>query len=320
MQEAVTNAQDFYRAGTDALVAGDNFVEFTSPFSDNDYVLASVYALYEDSTRQNLVWDSLAADGFRVIGVVDDATVNYIAIRDLDSLGLAVENVGKVMASGTDPTMSYLNGAVDDSTITVINEELHVIPEFDTLRVDTLRVKDIQFTDTYWTDMSIPLTAAAGGASAPDLEAFRGSTIKARAFAGTVVNETVFVEGQFSHAIKDSSDIYPHFHFAPSTTPISTDTVVVELEYTWAAYNDVFPTSSTITTKIPLNGIAQWQHAMKATTAIAAIGDQASSIFMARITRLQDNASDTYAHDVFIFNFDIHFEMQGIGSRNIIPD
>lgn len=335
MQEAVTNAQDFYRAGIDTLTAGDNFVEFTTAFSDNDYVLASVYALYEDSTRQNLVWDSLAADGFRVIGVAEnDAYVNYIAIRDLDSLGLAAENVGKVMASGTDPTMSYLNGAVDDSTIVVDNEELHAIAwdelvesqdttasiKVENIYVDTLKVKDIQFTDTYWNDMSISLTSAAAGSAAPDLENFRGSTIRARAFAGTVTNETVYVEGQFSHAIKDSSAIYPHYHFSPSTTPASTDTIVIQLEYTWASYSDVFPASSTITTKIPLNGIAQWQHALYATTAIPAIGDQASSIFVARITRLQDNVSDTYAQDVFIFNFDIHYELQGIGSRNQVPD
>jgi len=135
-QEAANEAQDFYRAGEFSASVGDNFVTFTSSFSDNDYILVADYALYSDGSRQELVYDSLAVDGFRVLDVVGTSTIHYLAIRDLDSLGLAAENQGKVLASGTDATMSYLNGAVDNNTISVVGDELAFIA--DSLDLDYL--------------------------------------------------------------------------------------------------------------------------------------------------------------------------------------
>lgn len=322
--EPILGAQEFFRTGTQRVGEGDPFIVFGTPFTAADYIVTSAFAVYDNQTRQNLVSDSLTVNGFKVLSILEDsATVTYVAMRALDSLGLAVTEQGRVMGSGSDTSLGYLNQSVDDNTITVINNELTIADNIilDTVKIDTLSVNSLVYADTYWNDMTVSLASAAPGTAAPDLEAFRGSTILARAFAGSVTNESVHVEVQFSHAIKDSSIVYPHIHYSPSTTPVSTDTVVVEFEYVWASYSDVFPTSTTITQKIPLNGKSQWGHYLNNLgSGIAAIGDQASSMLLARITRVQDNVSDTYANDLFIFTTDIHYEIDKPGSPSIIPD
>jgi hypothetical protein len=119
---------DFFRTGKVRVPSGDNFITFSSALPDTDYVVASVYAQLDwQQARQSLWYDSLAVDGFRVLDVVDSAYVHYIAIRDLDSLLLALNGTGLVYASGADTTLGFLSNSVDDSTITVSNNELHVL-------------------------------------------------------------------------------------------------------------------------------------------------------------------------------------------------
>lgn len=141
--EVLPEKQDFFRTGTQRVGEGDSFIDFSSPFPLNDYILTNAYALYDDGTRQNLVYDSLAVDGFRVLSILEDsATVHYLAMRALDSLGIAAENQGRVQASSGDLTLGYLDSKTDDSTITVISNKLTVLPhsitELTDVSADTL--------------------------------------------------------------------------------------------------------------------------------------------------------------------------------------
>ena len=315
-------ANDYWRSDTVRVDAGDTNIEFSSPLPDDSYIIASLYAMLDNGGRQDLQYDSITDIGFKVLDVIDSAWVHYIAIRNVDSLLAFVSDVGKVLASPTDTVLTYLSSKTDDSTITVVDNELHVMVDDTTMNaslknvyVESLNVGSINYVEPYYDDMSISLMSAAPGAEAPDLEAFRGSGIYAMAFAGTVVDETLYVESQLTHRIKDSSDVYIHLHVSPSTTPAATDTAVVQIEYIWGKMNAVFPTSTTITHKIPLGGKLQWEHMYLPVDSVPAIGGQASSIFMARITRLQSDTSDNYANDLFVFNFDLHFLVDSPGDK-----
>ena len=135
--EAVNGAQDFFRTDTVRVDKGDRFITFSSPLPDNNYIISNVYADYDDNTQQQLVSDSLAADGFRVLSILEDgATVNYLVMRSLDSLGLAVTDQGRILASGSDETLGYLNQKVDHNTIEVVDDELVMIA--DTLNLELL--------------------------------------------------------------------------------------------------------------------------------------------------------------------------------------
>lgn len=143
--------QDFYRTDTVSVSAGDNFITFSSPLPLNDYIVANAYALYSNGERQPLSYDSLAVDGFRVLGVAEASLVHYLVIRDLDSLGVILDSYGKISSSVTD-ILGYLNSKTDDSTITVVNNDLHVIPHFDSVYISPNYTKTgtEQVGNLYW--------------------------------------------------------------------------------------------------------------------------------------------------------------------------
>lgn len=136
LQEPASGEQNFYRTDTIRVAAGDTFITFSSALPAANYIIANAYAMYDDGTKQSLVSDSSAVDGFRVLSILEDsATVSYLAMLPVDSLSLATAGVGKILASSSDPTLGYLNQKVDDTTITVTTQELHVVlaPDADSL-------------------------------------------------------------------------------------------------------------------------------------------------------------------------------------------
>jgi hypothetical protein len=159
--------QDFFRTDTVSVSAGDTFLTFDTPMSANDYIVSAVYALYPNGERQNLTYDSTASDGFRVLDVIGESVVHYWTARNLDTLGLIASDYGRVAASGTDPTLGYLNAKTDDSTITVVNNKLHVVRLPNTMATytssDTISVgEDIVFIDATSTSVTVTLPTAVG--------------------------------------------------------------------------------------------------------------------------------------------------------------
>jgi len=127
---------NYWRAGKVRVPSGDNTITFDEPFTDNDYFVVAAYALLDElDTRQNLVYGNQTAGGFDVYDVIDSAYVHYLAIRDIDSLLTSIEDIGHILATPSDPTLGYLSNKVDDTTMVVANNELHVInsPNADSL-------------------------------------------------------------------------------------------------------------------------------------------------------------------------------------------
>jgi hypothetical protein len=126
--DPVNGENDYWRTDTVRVASGDTNIEFSSPLPAADYIIASLYAVLDNGNRQDLQYDSLATDGFKVLSVIDSAWVHYIAIRNVDSLLASFENQGKLYATPSDTVLRYLSNTVDDSTITVTNYELTVLP------------------------------------------------------------------------------------------------------------------------------------------------------------------------------------------------
>lgn len=125
--EPIDGKQDFFRTDTVDVTAGDTFLTFSLPLPANDYIVANAYALYPNGERQSLSYDSTTVNGFRVLSVLGESEVHYLVMRNLDSLGLAVTDQGKILASSSDTNLGYLDSKTDDSTITVVNEQLTVL-------------------------------------------------------------------------------------------------------------------------------------------------------------------------------------------------
>lgn len=170
-----------------------------------------------------------------------------------------------------------------------------------------------------WDDLRVPLsTARTAGANVPTFETFRGST---RAFNFDDGDE-IFLIVQMPHSWRVGSVIYPHLHWCPESDSDPSDNIGIGLEYTWADIDADFPAiTTTITRDVPTgvdNAFNQQIHNfdVDGITPPASITG-ISSVLICRIFR-QAAVADNYADGAFFIEFDIHYELNTVGSREIL--
>ncbi len=166
---------------------------------------------------------------------------------------------------------------------------------------------------TTWEDLRVPGMSTRGGASAPDLIAFGPSGgLMANSFDGGSTTEEVYFEIQMPHAWKTGSTIKPHIHWAPVNA--NAGNVKWVLEYSWQNMNGAYGVPVTISVTDAAAGTA-WQHQLAAFPDISGEGKNISSILVCRLYRDPGDTADTYGADAALISFDIHYEVDTLGSR-----
>jgi hypothetical protein len=173
-----------------------------------------------------------------------------------------------------------------------------------------------------WDDLRTPgHVVRTSGSSPPDvIGGFGGNaSLYALQFDGGSTVEEVFIDIQLPHTWNQGTVIYPHVHFSPVSTN-SNDAVSrairFVLEYTWASVNDSFGViSSYEMTAAFIPNASQWKHLIAAGEGgLDGAGKRISSILKCRLYRDPTHASDTYPQDVALNSFDIHFQVDSMGS------
>ena len=169
-----------------------------------------------------------------------------------------------------------------------------------------------------WRDLRAALIGAkAAGVSDPTLAVF-GASGDIRQYKFAVGNE-VYLAFHIDHDIKVGSTVYPHVHWATSST--STDIVKWEMEYTIAARDDTtpeaFPTPTTITVEAAASATA-WAHQVTehGTGFAAPVVD---SLVLCHLTRITNGGTEN-TDDVFGLFMDLHYEAQQYGTPSRAPD
>lgn len=123
---------------------------------------------------------------------------------------------------------------------------------------------------------------------------------------------------QMPHDWKEGSTIQPHIHFMCRTDVTPADNFGIEFEYNWANLGDDFAANSTKTKVDISTGVnTNNNHRLEANVTVAGIdgtGKTISSILLCRIKRVAAD-SDNYLGGVAILDFDVHYEIDTIGSR-----
>ncbi len=177
-------------------------------------------------------------------------------------------------------------------------------------------------TATVWNDYVVPLSSAkARGTKFPGYEAFMddgaGSTgVWAYAFDAGAEEELSFTV-QMPHSW-NGTIICPHLHWSPAND--NSGSVVWGIEYTWIEYNSSTPNTfpaTTIETKTAAITTSDHKHLITEFTGITPSSDQdnISSILVMRLFRDATNGSDDYNSDAFGLSFDLHYEINTVGSR-----
>lgn len=174
--------------------------------------------------------------------------------------------------------------------------------------------KTILFDNAEWDDLRSPATAInpTGPANAAGIDSEDGGLLFDR---GTV--ETCSIIQQMPHSWVEGSAIMPHVHWTKTTS--AAGAVVWKLEYQIANAGDVFPgvwTTDTASSPSPVNADTNTanQHLITSFKAINMSGYLASCMIKTRISRVANDAADTYGADAKLLEFDVHYLVGSLGS------
>jgi hypothetical protein len=167
-----------------------------------------------------------------------------------------------------------------------------------------------------WEDFRYPATAInpPGAASDPDREATTGLLLFDA--SGT---ELIYVLAQMPHAWVEGSSIRPHVHWEKTTD--AAGTVAWKLEYQKskigelrdAAYTSLGEVTTVVAGTPDTNKATK--HLITSLGTIDMSDCVASDCLLFKLSRV--GASDTYGADVRLLEFDVHGELDSLGSENV---
>ena len=167
-----------------------------------------------------------------------------------------------------------------------------------------------------WDDLRFPANGVSIGSlsTPPDVDTDTGLLL----FDGNSTNETIAILAQMPHRKKLGSPLKPHIHWRKTTD--AAGGVRWTLRYKWFNNGEVEPAWSSLITGTLVSALdpgATQQSTITEFGEIAAPADESlSSMFLCQLGRTPGHASDTYnGADCLLFEFDLHFQADSIGSR-----
>jgi len=255
---------------------------------------------------------------FACFGQGDPTDWNYVTQAELDSISLFGWNFD--VASGLksrkvhiDTLLAWLNNNTSpDSSFEIVFADSAEFGSGSNLGKFESDGTLVFYNDaTVWDDLRFPATAVnpPGAVSDPDFDA---TNIGWLFDDGTT--ETLMMIGQMPHARKPDSDIELHLHWEPTNT--NTDTVYWQILYKWTNIGSVEQAGwDTLIVKAAGAGTA-YHHTLSDFGTIDGTGMNLSSIISMKLSRVGGHSSDGYNADALLKEFDIHYEIDRLGSRN----
>ena len=123
-------------------------------------------------------------------------------------------------------------------------------------------------------------------------------------------NQEVFFIAQVPHKYVEGTDLRPHVHWFPTSNAIGT--VKWGLEYSWFNYGGTVPLTSDISASEAINA-QNYEHLITSLPNLTGTGMEISSMLMCRLYR--EGSTDTYPDAVALLEFDFHYQIDTLGSR-----
>lgn len=230
-------------------------------------------------------------------------------------LGNIVTNPGL----STDNAVARFNGATGKiiQNSGLILDDSNNITKAGDLDVDCGANNTIELIQSVYDDLRTPVGSVKGaGAFPPTDTAYRGSYILA--FSTGPNNESIQFSVQLPHTYKEGTNIVPHLHWTIPTagSGAGAENVKWDFTYSWANINSAFPVQTSDTITIDVQNDSANDHMMDNFSTISGAGKGISSMLLCSLTRDISVAND-YAHDVYFLEFDFHYQVNTLGSRQI---
>jgi len=179
---------------------------------------------------------------------------------------------------------------------------------------DLLEGLDCQPKETVvWDDLRFPAAGInpAGQVTPPTIDT-------ADPFAGTLLfsasaTNSIAGQCQLPHAWKEGSSLSPHVHWCPTST--DTGNVYWRLEYQVSDINGTFPGAYTTLNVLDAGDGITNKHQVIDFANIDMTGSTLSCMLLWKLSRIGGDVTDTYASTARFLEFDIHYQIDGNGSR-----
>lgn len=168
-------------------------------------------------------------------------------------------------------------------------------------------------TATVWEDDNIDPTMLTGGGNLPNQINFASTTIPIASFANATTDQ-VSACREIPHQCKLGSSIYFHSHVYPTTT--DTGTLRLGLEYFFTLEGVAVTSSTTIYAESAMSGTA-WAKKSVTFNSIT-IPNELGSQFHFRFFRDGTHVNDTFTGDAAISTIGYHYELDSLGSNDIL--
>ncbi len=171
---------------------------------------------------------------------------------------------------------------------------------------------------TMWEDLRFPADSVkAAGIKDPAYSTFAGD-LRAYWFSPSTLEE-LHIKAQMPHAW-NGSDIHPHVHWLATTaSSVAGHQVRWGMEYTWASIGSTISAPATVygSTSYPNEQIVANKHYITEFSPITPGLNQngLSSMLSIRLFRDSTVAGDSFVHGAFLLEFDLHYQIDMIGSR-----
>jgi hypothetical protein len=191
--------------------------------------------------------------------------------------------------------------------------------------------KNLYLDSTCWDDIRIAGSQLRNGATAPSFGVgTRLGGIYVLSFTGATGTDDIHTAIQLPHTWKPNTTIYAHVHGAAHAAITGAqDTISCGIEYAFLSLGDTLLTpancTDTITGYWHITADSLRRHSMLNIGAITPTGfsgtsKKESSMLMIRLFRNTADVKDTYTGNFEIYEFDIHFQVHKMGTKNELSD
>jgi hypothetical protein len=253
-------------------------------------------------------------------GVTRDATNTYVIyaedmneIKDALTDGTKTLNAEAIKVGGQTAISSTRKGSLAEA-------EIGDVSGGDYVDIDTSGNMSFVGDATVWDDLRVAASNTRVGATAPTVTAFGPSGGLYSLNFDSAQHDEIYFEIQMPHNWKEGSLIYPHVHWAP--VDANAGNVVWELEYAWANSGSAFGAPGNMASAATAAGGTAWVHKVtdlieSGNNYIDGTGKTISSMLVCRLHRNAGAGSDTYGSDAAFLEFDIHYEIDAVGSKTV---
>jgi hypothetical protein len=188
------------------------------------------------------------------------------------------------------------------------------------LNVDCGTDKTVALVETVWDDFVVPVTAIRlSGANPADEVSYKSGMVIS--FDNTVDEYAYFVI-QLPHRYKEGTDIIFHIHWTVKTSGAGVGAENVKWIFTYSASSpaspaESWPAASTATVTIDVQNDSADDHLIDTIATMTGTNFKISEVIICSLQR-DTTVANNYSDEVYVVSMDVHFEIDTMGSRQVL--